>query len=247
MTASVTLTDTDRAATLTAAFARPTRGGYTEPDDPPTPPEPTFVRAARQSDPRGAVDAPEWLRPPSVTLPTGEIVAVEDAEAVFQMLADGVETEHAAIWKQADLAAWMFSQGLTRASRAALLGKLVEQAGKTRRTWYRYVAIARTFPPDYRYPDVALNTYLTALTADEPLDALQAAVSYGWTARQLAEHIVTGDTPDERVSLLDDVYDAQDDPEQAAAVIMALWAAALANGAATLRLRFDYTKPGVAA
>lgn len=247
----ITPSPADYDATLTRTFARANRAGDAlDAPDPPAPPEPTFTRAQRQADPRGAVDAPEWVRPPTFTDDKGEVHDITDLEGVLQSIVNGAELEAQALWYQCDIASWLWSQTTNRAERRKLLGELAATIGKDTRTVRRRIAMGMTFPVELRRNDRPAALYLLALTTEDPIYTIMECIARGWGTDDLQQRIEKKASPVVKTALADETYapqSSQEDPEEAAKLVMELWAAARARGATAFRLRVDMETPAEAA
>jgi len=214
MVDTVTLTDAERDATLTRVFAGNRGGG--EPDERPAPVEAArvFERAETAHD-LEADELPEWL--------TG--LAFRDENDALQEIVNLTEAERGAIWNQADLCAWLFYRAPGRKARAAVLGRMAEHLGVSKRTVRRRASLGITFPPGVRSPERPERLYLEALRAADPLAAIEAALAFGWSVAQLREHIGGVESPLEKRALLDETYEGgAPDMEQVLELVQAVLA-----------------------
>jgi hypothetical protein len=130
------------------------------------------------------------------------------------------------------------SSSTSKPTPAAGRGRRAGQAPQRRRPGA--VAVGTTFPPSipkrdeqgrlvtdrytgeveqvyFRLPDEAINLYIEAVKADDPIRALLTAREHGWSAADLRKHIRTGAVPSSYRELAASKTPAPLDEEQALA------------------------------
>lgn len=230
MVDTVTLTDAERDATLTRVFAG-NRGGGEADERPALASAPLVFEAAVSPHDLDADELPEWL--------TG--LAFRDENDALQEIVNLTEAERGAIWNQADLCAWLFYRAPGRKARAAVLGRMAEHLGVSKRTVRRRASLGVTFPPGVRSHERPERLYLEALRAADPLAAIEAALAFGWSVAQLREHIGGVENPLEKRALLDETYEGgAPDMEQVLDLVSAiLQDVRTMGGLVSLRVRVD--------
>lgn len=199
------LTDEDFEATLKRAFCTTAPQMLEIEPDPVAPGEPVFAPAAGTAL-RPPDSPPAWL--------TG--YCWDNLEDLEGALADVTGAARELRWQQADMCAGAWLSAPDAKARQALLRRLGAVLMCSARTAERRVLLGLTYPPDLRAPDVSQRVYLAALKAADPCSVVRAALRYGWSARQVIEHIDTGQAPTERVTALDAAYPYRADPEEIA-------------------------------
>lgn len=179
---------------------------------------PVFAPAPETS-PVPPDEAPYWL--PDVDYRTNE----EFEQAVVNV----TETGRKASWLQADLfaAAWMRTP---YGQRGKLMNRLGHLIGKHARTAQRMASIGATFPPDLRDYARPMNIYEAALKAADPCAVIESALLFGWDAKEIKQHIDTGQAPTHREKLLAEDWPADCDPEDVAALVHSAIRAAQRDG-----------------
>lgn len=69
---------------------------------------------------------------------------------------------------------------------------LASTAYYTERRLKQFEILGRTFEPKYRFPDQPLLLYETALKAEDPIEALEKALTEEWSSRELKDWIGGG-------------------------------------------------------
>jgi len=176
---------------------------------------PVFARAESTAPEPEADELPAWLTE----------YQFRDESDLLQEVVNLAEAERDSLWRQADLCALAVAKAPGRKARAAVVGRLAETLATSKKTIRRRAQLGVTFPPETRVPDRAVNLYLTALTAADPVQAIEAALSYGWSVAQLKEHIQGVENPLEKRELLDEVYQGgMPDAEQVLELVQAVLA-----------------------
>lgn len=205
MTALPCPTEADLEATLARAFCRAAPDAETEETAILPFYGPVFAPAAEPAlEPPD--DIPAWL--------TGyRWDNLDDLEAA---LADVTGAARDLRWQQADMCAAAWLAVPDRKARRALLGRIGSVLMCSARTAERRAWLGLTYPPELRVPDVSQRVYLAALRAADPCAVVEAALRFGWSEREVAEHIDTGRAPTRRVVVLDASFPFQADPEEIA-------------------------------
>ena len=166
-------------------------------------------------------DAPEWLQ-------NGPVF--HNLDELQGALADVTGGARELRWMQANLCARAWLGAGDRKARREMLGTLGGYMTCSAKTAERRVQLALTYPPDLRMPDVSQAVYLAALRAADPCEVMEAALRFGWSAKEVKEHIDTGQAPTHREKLLAEDWPADADPEDVAALVHAAIRAAQRDG-----------------
>jgi hypothetical protein len=231
MIAPVTLTAAEQDAALAQVFAG-RRGGVAAEEAEPVSAlpffGPVFIRAETAAPEPEADDLPAWLAE----------YEFRDENDLLQEVVNLAEQERDSLWKQADLCALALAKAPGRKARGLVAGRLAEHLATSKKTIRRRAQLGMTFPPDTRVPDRAVNLYLAALTAADPVQAIEAALAYGWSVAQLKEHIQGVENPLEKRELLDETYEGgAPDMEQVLELVQAVLADARGlDGLVSLRV-----------
>lgn len=147
--------------------------------------------------------------PPHLTEITALLTQPGGWETFASVIANSQESETEIIWQRIDFCAaghlvFDFSKN------KKLLGEVAGLIKRHKETVRRYVAVGMTFPPSltihngrtgevelvyFRLPDEAINLYIEAVKAQDPVQALLLAREHGWSAADLRKHIKSGGVP----------------------------------------------------
>lgn len=232
----ITVTDADRESAWRNATARPTRGGYTAPDEPPTPPEPApLVIVEDEIEPDGPLEIPAHL-----------LVVCKDYRDLESALG-AITTATSAKRAFSSQVAWWSARAYLAArdhdAREAVLGELGHTLQKGRRQVQRYIRMGRVFSPDDMDDTVSQAVHLVAASANDPKRALRLAVDNHWNSTQLKHYLEKHTPPPVRETPVNEHYADPAMLEDAMELLAKAWREAAARGdvvdlALTLRVTF---------
>jgi hypothetical protein len=223
MTAT-TVTADDMDATLARAYARPTRGGYTELDEPPTPPLAPLVLVEDGPDHNGPLDVPAHL-----------LAVCKDYQGLQSAVSALTTATGARRAFGAQVAWWCaraYLEQRDKEGRDRVLGELCHTLQKGDRQVRRFIRMGRVFGPADMNPELSQAVHLVAARANDPARALAKAADNSWNAGQLLHYLTEHTPPPVKEHPVHERYDDARMLEDALALVRKAWRDAEGRGGA---------------